>query len=100
MSLAELRATGADRGVTPHNFELAGIALTNPIRATPDHRLDLLDVVENVCSTRDAGQKALSKLVSDVDGMTPCESVIGFPTSVFTKVRWAGSRGSHRGAVR
>ena len=69
MSLAELKAVGADRGVAAKPFELAEGLLTKPIRSTPDGRLDILDVVENICSTRDAAKTAVNRLFSDVESI-------------------------------
>jgi len=46
MSLAQLKAMGADRGVVPVAFEIGGQILTKPVRAHADGRVDLVDVVD------------------------------------------------------
>ena len=104
------KATGCDRGVVPVSYELAPGLLTKPVRSTPDGRLDLLDVLENVTTTRKGGVQALNGILektvridhagrshsqSDQTTTTPT----GFGPEAFSRVRWAGAKGSHDSLV-
>ena len=103
MSLAQLKAMGADRGVVPVAFEIGGQILTKPVRAHADGRVDLLDIAANMYSKRSAARMAMNRLLYDEgsirynDQNEPC--LIGFPRSAFSKVRWAGETGAHDSIV-
>jgi len=97
--MAAERAPEHDRGITPQDFTLTDGLLTKPVRATADNRVDLLDLAENVSSTRDAAKQALRTLIGDGSGIGSGASPIGFDPSTITRVRWAGARGSHDSMV-
>ena len=104
--LAQLKAVGADRGVAPVPFELVGSVLTKPIRAHSDGRIDLLDTASNMYEKRSAACQAVKRLlydtqvVNDTESLTDDgQSLLGFPLSAFSKVRWEGQGGSHDSIV-
>ena len=98
------KAPKHDRGVVPVLQKAAFGADTNDIRATPDGRLDVLDVLENVMTTRDAGRQALNAILEKVfpievdqtgipQGTQAPVNPIGFGPEAFSRVRWAKAKG-------
>ena len=83
------KAAGCDRGVVPVSYELAPGLLTKPVRATPDGRLDLLDVIENVTTTRHGAVQALDSALKRN----------GVDVSTISRVRWKRARGPHDAMV-
>ena len=82
-----------ERGVVPCFYtDLApGFTITTPIRQTPYGRLDLLDVCENVSTSRGTAKHALKAVLNRDD--------LGIAPGVVTRVRWKGARGPYDSQV-
>jgi hypothetical protein len=97
MSIANIPAEPLDGDfrVTPIPQNQVPTFLGDGVRMTPDGRVDILDVISPMFSSKDAARQAIRAMLEN----TVSPTVNGFNPEQITRVRWTGQRGRYASLV-